>query len=107
MSDNIATAKAVAKCTNVTIEGKSYEGFDLYTALEEVSMFLSKIRLIVQDVFESSDTYAVSYGKALRAGIYPSTLFTFGHDVFIRSGIMLDNVNCIESMLSRFDIHLD
>ncbi|MBR2797517.1 MAG: hypothetical protein IKE17_15655 [Clostridia bacterium] len=107
MSDNIATAKAVSERANVTIDGKTYEGFDLYTALEEVSMFLSKIRLIVQDVYESSDTYAVSYGKALRAGIYPSTLYTFGHEVYIRSGIMLDNVNSIESMLSRFDIHLD
>ena len=107
MSDNIAAAKARTECTGVVIDGKHYEGFDMYTAMEEISGFLSKIRLMVQDVYESADNYAVSYGKARREGLYPSSIFTFGHEVFTRASILLDNVVSIEAALKKFDIHTD
>lgn len=97
MSDNIATAKAVAKCTNVTIDGKSYEGFDLYKALEEISYCLSKIRRMTQDMLDTSDPYVLSYGKARRAGLLPAPASTLGHEVYTRSSILLDNVVTIEA----------
>ena len=107
MSDNIAAAKPRTECTGVVIDGKHYEGFDMYTAMEEISGFLSKIRLMVQDLYDTADTYAASYGKARRAGMYPSCINVFGHEVFTRSGIMLDNVVSIEAALKKFDIHTD
>jgi len=77
----------------------------MYTAMEGISCFLSKIRLMVEDLYANADTYALSYNKSCRAGIYPSSLFTFGHDVYTRTGIMLDNVVSIEAELKKFDIH--
>lgn len=106
MSENIA-AMPRNECTGVVLEGKHYDGFDMYTAMEEISCFLSKIRLMVEDLYENSDTYALSYNKSRRAGIYPYSLFTFGHDVHTRTGIMLDNVVSIEAALKKFDIHTD
>ena len=107
MSDNIAAAKAVAKCTNVTIDGKSYEGFALYTALEEISYSLSKIRLMTKDLMETTDPYILSYGKAVRKGLFPAPASSLGHEVYTCSSILLDNVVSIEAALRHFDIYPD
>lgn len=107
MSDNIAAAKAVAKCTNVTLDGKSYDGFALYKALEEISYSLSKIRRMTQDLLDTSDTYVVSYGDSLRKGLLPTNASTLGHEVYTRSSIVLDNVVSIEAALKSVDIYLD
>lgn len=106
MSDNIA-AKERTECTAVTIDGKRYEGFDLYTALEEVSHNLSKIRQMTQDMLDTSDPYVLSYGKALRKGLFPAPASTLGYEVYTRSSIVLDNVVTIEAALRRFDIYPD
>lgn len=104
MSDNIA-AKERTECTAVTIDGKRYEGFDLYTAMEEISYSLSKIRLMVEDLFAASDKYVVLYSDALRAGLLPAPVVGLGHSVYTRTGIILDNIVSIEAKLLRFDIH--
>lgn len=93
------------ECTNCVFDGKRYEGFDMYTAMEEISYNVSKLRLTVEDLFSATDQYAVSYGKALRGGMIPGQLSSLGRDVYLRSSIMLDYVYQIEEALKRFDIH--
>ena len=107
MSDNIAAAKAVSERADVTIAGKHYEGFALYTALEEISYSLSKIRRMTQDLLVASDPYVVSYGKSIRKGLLPAPASTLGHEVYTRSSILLDNVVSIEAKLRQFDIYPD
>lgn len=106
MSDNIA-AKERTVCTAVTIDGKRYEGFDLYTALEEVSHSLSKIRRMSQDMLDTSDPYVLSYGKAVRKELFPAPASALGYEVYTRSSIVLDNVVSIEAVLRQFDIYPD
>ena len=106
MSDNIA-AKERTECTAVTIDGKRYEGFDLYTALEEISYSLSKIRQMTQDMLDTSDPYVLSYGKSIRNGLLPAPVSSLGHEVYTRSSIVLDNVVAIEAALRQFDIYPD
>lgn len=107
MSDNIAAAKVATKYTNVTLDGQSYDGFALYTALEEISYSLSKIRRMTQDLLDASDPYVVSYGESIRKGLLPTHASNLGHEVYTRSSILLDNVVSIEAALRHFDIYPD
>ena len=102
MSDN--TVMAMNECTNCVFDGKRYEGFDMYTAMEGISISVSKLRLMVEDLIYATDQYAVSYGKTLRGGVIPGQLSSLGRDVYMRSSIMLDYVCQIEEALKRFDI---
>ncbi len=97
----------MTECTNCVMDGKRYEGFDLYTALEEISYCLSKIRRMTQDMLDTSDPYVLSYGKARRAGLLPAPASSLGHEVYTRSSILLDNVVTIEAALRQFDIYPD
>ena len=91
--------------TNFIIEGKQYNGMDMYTALEDISFRVSKIRLMLDDLLNSTDQYVRSYGDALRKGFLPASVVCLGHDAHTRSEIMIDNVVEIESILKRFDVH--
>lgn len=92
---------------NCDMDGKRFDGFAMYTAMEEISINVSKLRLLVEDLFHASDQYVVSFGKALRSGMMPGQLSCMGRDVYLRSSIMLDNVCQIEATLKRFDIHCE
>jgi hypothetical protein len=95
---------AMNECTNCVFDGKRYEGFAMYTAMEGISISVSKLRLMIEDLLLSTDQYAVSYGKVLRGGVLPGQLSYLGRDVYMRSSIMLDYVCQIEEALKRFDI---
>ena len=89
----------------IIIEGKQYDGMDMYTALEEISYRVSKIRLMLEDLLNSTDQYVRSYGNARQKGLLPASVVCLGHDAHTRSEIMIDNVVEIESILKRFDVH--
>lgn len=87
--------------------GKRYEGFDMYTAMEEISNRLSKLNMLAVDLLNATDEHVCSYNKALQAGFSPCRLSQLGRDVYLRSSIMLDNLSEIEATLNRFDIHCE
>jgi hypothetical protein len=87
--------------------GKRYDGFDMYTAMEEISNRLSKLQLLVVDLLDASNEHVLSYNKALQSGLSPCRLSQLGRDVYLRSSIMLDNLSEIEATLNRFDIHAE
>jgi hypothetical protein len=89
------------------MDGKRYDGFDMYTAMEEISNRLSKLQLLVVDLLDASNEHVLSYNKALQSGLSPCTLSHLGRDVYLRSSIMLDNLSEIEATLNRFDIHCE
>ena len=88
----------------IIIEGKQYDGMDMYTALEEISYRVSKIRLMLEDLCDSTDQYVKSYGDTRRKGLLPASVDYLGRDVHARSFIALDSVFEIESTLKRFDV---
>jgi hypothetical protein len=89
------------------MDGKRYDGFDMYTAMEEISNRLSKLQLLVVDLLDASNEHVLSYNKALQSGLSPCWLSHLGRDVYLRSSIMLDNLSEIEATLNRFDIHAE
>ena len=93
--------------TNCVMDGKRYEGFDMYMAMEEISNRLSKLNMLVVDLLNATDEHVCSYNKALQAGLSPCRLSQLGRDVYLRSSIMLDNLSEIEATLNRFDIHCE
>lgn len=97
----------MTECTNCVMDGKRYDGFDMYTAMEEISNRLSKLQLLVVDLLDASNEHVLSYNKALQAGLSPCRLSQLGRDVYLRSSIMLDNLSEIEATLNRFDIHCE
>ena len=97
----------MSECMNDCFHGKHYDAFEMFTAMENISNRLSKLRLIVDDLLNASDVHVVSYNKALQSGLSPCLLSEFGREVYLRSSIMLDNVCQIEATLKRFDIHCE
>ena len=97
----------MTECTNCVMDGKRYEGFDMYMAMEEISNRLSKLNMLVVDLLNATDEHVCSYNKALQAGLSPCRLSQLGRDVYLRSSIMLDNLSEIEATLNRFDIHAE
>ena len=99
--------KAMPERTGYIINGKPYEPLAMYDAMEHISGFLSKVRLMAADLLENTDQQVVSYCDAKRAGRVPSLPASLGHDVYLRTAIILDSVVSIEAELKRFDIHPD
>ena len=104
MSDNTVAAMSKSERAYSFNDGKPIDVFDMYTAMEGISISVSKLRLMVEDLIYATDQYAVSYGKTLRGGVIPGQLSSLGRDVYMRSFIMLDYVCQIEEALKRFDI---
>ena len=105
MSDNTVAAMSKSEHAYSFNDGKPIDVFDMFTAMEGISISVSKLRLTIEDLLLSTDQYAVSYGKALRSGVIPGQLSSLGRDVYMRSFIMLDYVCQIEEALKCFDIH--
>jgi hypothetical protein len=89
------------------MDGNRYDGFEMYTAMEEISNYLSKVQLIVEDLLGASEEHVVSFNKALQSGLSPCRLSQLGREVYLRSSLLLDNVREIEAALMRFDIHIE
>lgn len=97
----------MSECMNGCSHDKHYDAFEMFSALEDISNRLSKLRLIVDDLLNASDVHAVSYNKALQSGLSPCLLSEFGREVYLRSSLLLDNVCEIEATLKRFDIRCE
>lgn len=115
MSDNNAVAKAAPESGEfVFADGKAYSGFDLYTALENIASYVSRLRLSVEDLDDSSsEIYADLKNKTLEGSGRPVdhpcdwSLRQFSREVFIRSGILFIIICEIEKLLKQFDINPD
>jgi len=103
MSDNIVSPKS--RFGDVVMNSKCYDGFDMYTALEEISFRLAIMRLLAETMLESTDGPGAMYQKAVDDGRVPDEFPALGHAVNLRCYLLLGEVVYIENLLKQFDIH--
>ena len=101
MSAGIRKTRAIQRIVNAVLKAE----VDPNSYQTDISISVSKLRLMIEDLISATDQYAVSYDKTLRGGVIPGQLSSLGRDVYMRSSIMLDYVCQIEEALKRFDIH--
>ena len=93
----------MAENSSITVEGKRYDGFQMFDALEGVSYNVGALRLLCETILDFTDEDAMRYAKGHKSGgvCLP---YQVGHNANVMAQMMLDYVCNIEKLLKAFDI---